>query len=140
MLCTILQGIYQAALGVYKHLMANEVFISLASKPVRATMAPPCKLQGGISRINFLPLCAMQEYRIVLTGRSLGAGVASVLAVLFKDNHRDWSENLEAFNFATPPVFRYDCTYHCITIKFCCGLVFYVKLNCLEFTLQLHPG
>ena len=49
----------------------------------------------------------MQEYRIVLTGHSLGAGVASVLAVLFKDKHPEWSENLEAFNFATPPVFRY---------------------------------
>ena len=50
----------------------------------------------------------MQEYRIVLTGHSLGAGVASVLAVMFKDQHPEWSENLEAFNFATPPVFRYD--------------------------------
>ena len=42
----------------------------------------------------------------MLTGHSLGAGVASVLAVLFKDKHPDWSENLKAFNFATPPVFR----------------------------------
>ena len=33
--------------------------------------------------------------------------MASVLAVLFKDKHPEWSENLEAFNFATPPVFRY---------------------------------
>ena len=43
----------------------------------------------------------------MLTGHSLGAGVASVLAVLFKEEHPDWSENLEAFCFATPPVFRY---------------------------------
>lgn len=70
----------------------------------------------------------------MLTGHSLGAGVASVLAVLFKDKHPDWSENLEAFNFATPPVFRYMITL----LLNCCGLLF--NVNYLEFILQLHPG
>jgi hypothetical protein len=31
----VLQGIYQAALGVYNHLIENEEFKNLASKPVR---------------------------------------------------------------------------------------------------------
>ena len=33
--------------------------------------------------------------------------MASVLAVLFKDHHPEWSENLMAYSFATPAVFRY---------------------------------
>lgn len=48
----------------------------------------------------------MQEYKIVLTGHSLGAGVASVLAVMFKERHPEWSHDLRAYNFATPAVFR----------------------------------
>lgn len=38
----------------------------------------------------------------MLTGHSLGAAVASVLAVLFKERHPEHTENLEAFTFSTP--------------------------------------
>ena len=43
--------------------------------------------------------------------------MASVLAVLFKEEHPDWSENLEAFSFATPPVFRYTTNHIVITCE-----------------------
>lgn len=39
---------------------------------------------------------------MVLTGHSLGAAVASVLAVLFKDRHPELTENLKAYTFSTP--------------------------------------
>ena len=51
-------------------------------------------------------LVLLQEYKLVITGHSLGAGVASVLAVMFKEQHPEWSSDLVAYNFATPPVFR----------------------------------
>lgn len=42
--------------------------------------------------------------KIVLTGHSLGAAVASVLAVLFKDRHQHdpWIGKLKAVTFSTP--------------------------------------
>ena len=40
----------------------------------------------------------------MLTGHSLGAAVASVLAVLFKDRHKEdpWISKLKAVTFSTP--------------------------------------
>ena len=62
----------------------------------------------------------LQNYRIVLTGHSLGAGVASVLAVLFKDKHPDVSKDLIAYTFSTPgAVFRYVIVLFSITILYC---------------------
>lgn len=53
-----------------------------------------------------------QSYRIVITGHSLGAAVASVLAVLLKDKHPEWTEDLMVYAFSTPgAVFRYTSMY-----------------------------
>ena len=45
----------------------------------------------------------LQNYRIVLTGHSLGAAVASVLAVLFKERlPAEQTKDLKAYTFSTP--------------------------------------
>ncbi len=38
----------------------------------------------------------------MLTGHSLGAAVASVLAVLFKERHPEHTQHLKAYTFSTP--------------------------------------
>ena len=46
-----------------------------------------------------------EDYQLVLTGHSLGAGVASVLGVILKPHFPD----LECYVFSTPGcIFRYD--------------------------------
>jgi putative lipase involved disintegration of autophagic bodies len=52
-----------------------------------------------------IELCVfLQVKQIVITGHSLGAAVASVLAILFKHRHRDeaWVGKLKAVTFGTP--------------------------------------
>lgn len=46
----------------------------------------------------------MQVREIVITGHSLGAAVAAVLAVLFKHRHKNepWIDCLRAITFSTP--------------------------------------
>lgn len=62
--------------------------------------------------------------------------MASVLAVLFKEEHPDWSKNLEAFSFATPPVFRYVTNHIVIT----CELVMNFYTIYMYIYMQLYPG
>lgn len=47
-------------------------------------------------------ICNLQKYRIVLTGHSLGAAVASVLAVLFRERLPENTNNLRVYAFSTP--------------------------------------
>lgn len=53
-------------------------------------------------RVPLIIIINFQKYRLVLTGHSLGAAVASVLAVLFKDSQPEYTHHLQAFTFSTP--------------------------------------
>ena len=81
--------------------MENDTFKELVINKVGASMHDYCSYKSS----PYFSII-LQKYRLVLTGHSLGAAVSSVLAVFLKHRHPEWTENLRAFNFATPPVFK----------------------------------
>uniref|UniRef100_A0A6B2L1W8 sn-1-specific diacylglycerol lipase n=1 Tax=Arcella intermedia TaxID=1963864 RepID=A0A6B2L1W8_9EUKA len=51
------------------------------------------------------------DYSVVVTGHSLGAGTAGILAYLYKLRHPQW--NLQAYLFGCPPIFDIETAVYC---------------------------
>lgn len=72
---------------------------------------PEDSMTGGL---EFQRLVKKKHYKIVIVGHSLGAGVAAVLAVLFKDRCPEWCDGLMAYTYSTPgAVMSYDLAKEC---------------------------
>ena len=63
-----------------------------------------------LSLVLYLPTCVQQDYKLVITGHSLGAGVASILAVLLRPQFPD----LVCYAFSPP-----GCIFRCVVSDIC---------------------
>lgn len=52
-------------------------------------------------------------YKVILTGHSLGAGVAALVGILLQDRFASKELNLKVWAFASPPVIDYDAALAC---------------------------
>ncbi len=63
-----------------------------------------CFMNKAVETSCFEEFCVLQGYQLVITGYSLGAGIATVLSFLLRDRY----PNLHCYAFAPPQIFRFE--------------------------------